>query len=91
MLGLKPWVGLRQGRNLGSKIVDSKTWMAFCTILSLGEPIVSGLSPPDALGIWIFLPGLNSNFPVFSSSEVSIIHSQFNPSNSLAYHQPESE
>ena len=56
ILALNPWL---LGEKLDSYIASSNILMTSWTILSLGGATVSGLFPPEALGIWTLLPGLN--------------------------------
>lgn len=57
LFGLKPCELLR---NIDSSYIDSSIIaITFCTILSLGDGIPSGLIFPFAFGIHSFLEGLN--------------------------------
>jgi len=57
LLGRNPWL---VSRNFGSMMISNTILSACCTILSLGEPIPSGLFFPLALGMYTLREGLNS-------------------------------
>ena len=74
LFGRNPWEFVEKR---GSNTADSVSWRAFCTTLSLGELIPSGLVSVElGLGIWIRRMFLNLYLPDRSSELILVTQSR---------------